>query len=236
MLQMETANQSFEILCAIANHLAVGDPLDEALSGVVQLAITTVNCDACFIYVLEGEEMRLWVWQYTDAKAVEHSRLRMEESIAKLLAERCAPSALANEAERVTFKTLGEWSQNHGETFIAIPLLSRKRLVGIIHLQHHRPHVYSTEEIKALMTACSLVAADINLVRLQTENSDLLLQLETRKLVERGKGILQRDLGLDEEQAYLALQRQSRQKRKSMKEIAEAVVMNDEVRRSALTM
>ena len=48
--------------------------------------------------------------------------------------------------------------------------------------------------------------------------------MATRKLVERAKGILQRDLGLSEEQAFLALQRQSRQKRRPMKEIAEAIV------------
>ena len=34
----------------------------------------------------------------------------------------------------------------------------------------------------------------------------LFEQLQTRKVVERAKGILQRDLGLNEEQAYLALQ------------------------------
>ena len=48
--------------------------------------------------------------------------------------------------------------------------------------------------------------------------------------MERAKGILQRELDLSEEQAYLALQRQSRQKRKSMKEIAEAIVLSDEVK------
>jgi uroporphyrinogen-III synthase len=51
-------------------------------------------------------------------------------------------------------------------------------------------------------------------------------------VVERAKGILQRDLGLSEEQAYLALQRQSRQTRKAMKEIAEAIVLSDEVKGS----
>jgi len=44
---------------------------------------------------------------------------------------------------------------------------------------------------------------------------------------------LQRDLGLDEEQAYLTLQRQSRQKRRSLKEIAEAVVLGEEIRRGS---
>jgi uroporphyrinogen-III synthase len=52
-------------------------------------------------------------------------------------------------------------------------------------------------------------------------------------VVERAKGILQRDLGLSEEQAYLTLQRQSRQKRKAMKEIAEAIVLSDEVKGNA---
>jgi uroporphyrinogen-III synthase len=52
----------------------------------------------------------------------------------------------------------------------------------------------------------------------------------TRKLVERAKGILQRELGLTEEHAYLSIQRQSRQKRKTMKEVAEAIVLSEEVK------
>jgi uroporphyrinogen-III synthase len=60
-------------------------------------------------------------------------------------------------------------------------------------------------------------------------------KLETRKLVERAKGILQRDLGLNEEQAYLALQRQSRQKRKPMKDVAEAIVLSEEIKRGSNT-
>ena len=52
--------------------------------------------------------------------------------------------------------------------------------------------------------------------------------------VERGKGILQRDLGLSEEEAYLVLERQSRQKCRPMKEVAQAIISSDEVRRSSL--
>jgi uroporphyrinogen-III synthase len=68
------------------------------------------------------------------------------------------------------------------------------------------------------------------LARLEEANSSLAEQLETRKIVERAKGILQRDFALSEEQAYLTLQRQSRQRRKPMKEIAEAIVLSDEVK------
>jgi uroporphyrinogen-III synthase len=81
-----------------------------------------------------------------------------------------------------------------------------------------------------LATIGSLAGAEIELARLETQNSELSQQLETRKVVERAKGILQRDLGLTEEQAYLSIQRQSRQKRKTMKEIADAIVLSEEVR------
>jgi uroporphyrinogen-III synthase len=74
------------------------------------------------------------------------------------------------------------------------------------------------------------VGAEIEMARLEDANSNLWEKLQTRKVVERAKGILQRDLGLSEEQSYLALQRQSRQKRRPMKEIAEAIVLSEEVK------
>src|SRR6267143_333613 len=56
-------------------------------------------------------------------------------------------------------------------------------------------------------------------------------KLEARKIVERAKGILQRELRVTEEEAYLTIQRQSRQRRKSMKEVAEAIVLSEDVKR-----
>jgi len=67
----------------------------------------------------------------------------------------------------------------------------------------------------------------------ESANSRLSEQLNTRKAVERAKGILQRDLRLSEEQAYLTLQSQSRQRRKPMREVAEAIVLSDEIKRAS---
>jgi AmiR/NasT family two-component response regulator len=76
------------------------------------------------------------------------------------------------------------------------------------------------------------VGAEMEMARLENANSQLSEQLNTRKAVERAKGILQRDLRLSEEKAYLTLQSQSRQRRKPMREIAEAIVLSDEVKRT----
>lgn len=69
-------------------------------------------------------------------------------------------------------------------------------------------------------------------LRLDNENSVLSDKLEARKIVERAKGILQRNLRITEEEAYRTMQRESQQRRKSMKEISESIILNDELRRS----
>ena len=69
--------------------------------------------------------------------------------------------------------------------------------------------------------------------QLESEKSVLSDRLESRKLVERAKGILQRELKISEDEAYRAMQRQSQQMRKSMKEISESIILNDELKRNS---
>ncbi len=65
---------------------------------------------------------------------------------------------------------------------------------------------------------------------LEREVDDLQEQLETRKLVDRAKGILMDTQGLSESEAFRRIQKMSMNTRKSMKEIAQAVILTHEVR------
>jgi response regulator NasT len=65
------------------------------------------------------------------------------------------------------------------------------------------------------------------LVTLEREVLDLRGRLETRKLVDRAKGVLQARYGLDEAQAYRWVQRTSMDRRMTMREVAELVLADD---------
>jgi signal transduction protein with GAF and PtsI domain len=219
----------------IGSHIAAGDTLDEALAATVSFAVALVSCDFCFIYVRDGAELVLWVWKHLDQGEVEPTKLAVGQDYTALLAQHRVPIAIStNSGGPSAARLFEQWSVDPGETFVAVPLLARKELVGVINLQHRRARRYSLREVKLLSAVGCLLGVDIGMSRLQSRNSDLVLELETRKLVERGKGILQRDQGLSEEQAYLTLQPYSRQKRKSMKEIAQAIILRDECKRSVL--
>ncbi|MFZ0618718.1 MAG: ANTAR domain-containing protein, partial [Candidatus Acidiferrales bacterium] len=137
-----------------------------------------------------------------------------------------------NASKDPRFQAFHELPEDRFEAFLSVPVLCRDKLVGVINLQHRQPHAHSQREIQLISTMGFLVGAEIEMARLEAENVKLSERLESRKLVERAKGILQRELQISEEDAYLALQRQSRQRRKSMKEIAEAILLSEEVRRA----
>jgi uroporphyrinogen-III synthase len=91
--------------------------------------------------------------------------------------------------------------------------------------------MHTRREIALVTTIGYLVGSEIELARMEEQVTELAEQLATRKLVERAKGLLQRDMGLTEEEAYLTLQRQARQRRLTMKQVAEAIVLSDDVKR-----
>lgn len=224
-----------EFLHAISSSFAASDSLHKVLGQVVNFISTLVKCDSCFIYVLEGNDLVLRGSKnpHPEVEVVDRLRLRVGQGITGWVAQHKQPVAVPRNAARdPRFQVFNELPEDHFEAFLSVPLLCRNKLVGVINVQHRQPHHHTKRQIQIISTVGFLVGAEIEMARLESENSELFERLETRKVVERAKGILQRELKMTEEEAYLSLQRQSRQRRKPMKEIAEAIVLSEEVRRA----
>jgi signal transduction protein with GAF and PtsI domain len=223
-----------DFLHEIGSRMAAAEPLADVLGRVVDFTTAVVKCDSCFVYVLEDGDLVLRASKNPHQEVVNRLKLHMGQGITGWVAEHREPVAVSQDASRdPRFQYFNELPEDTYEAFLSVPLLSRGRLVGVINVQHRQPHVHNAEEIRLISTIGFLVGAEIEMARLESENSNLYELLETRKLIERAKGILQRDLGLDEEHAYLALQQQSRRTRQRLKDIAEAIVLTDQVKRGS---
>jgi signal transduction protein with GAF and PtsI domain len=221
-----------DVLHEIGSRLAAADPLHAVLARVVEFVSSVVQCDSCFLYVLEDDELVLRASKTPHPDVVDRLKMRVGQGITGWVAEHRQPVAVGRHAwEDPRFQTFNELPEDRYEAFLSVPVLSRGKLVGVINLQHRQPHDHSRQDIQLISTVGFLVGAEIEMARLEVENTQLSERLETRKIVERAKGILQRDLGVTEEEAYLTIQRQSRQRRKTKKEIAEAIVLGDDLRR-----
>jgi uroporphyrinogen-III synthase len=218
----------------IGRRMATSDPLHAVLNQIVSFIETQLRCDSCFIYVLEENQLVLRASKNPHPDVIDHLGLKLGQGITGWVAEHREPVVIDGGALRdPRFESFRDLPEDTFEAFLSVPLLARGSLVGVINVQHRQPHHYTPWEVQTVSTLGFLVGAEIEMARLESEKNALSDQLESRKLIERAKGLLQRDHNIGEEEAYRMMQKESRQRRKSMREIAEAVLLSEGLRRAA---
>jgi FixJ family two-component response regulator len=220
------------LLNRMANRLAAADPLHQVLNEVVEFVAAVVQCDSCMVYVVENDELVLRATKNPHPEITGRLKLRIGEGITGWVAEHRETVVVSQKAhEDPRFRQFNELPEDRYEAFLSVPLVSGGRLVGVINLQNRAPHQYTKHEVSVIATIGFLVGSEVERARLETEKSELSDKLESRKLMDRAKGILQRELEISEEEAYRTIQRESQKRRKSMKDIAESIILNDDLKR-----
>ena len=228
----QASDSEIDFLHEIGSRFAAAESLETVLNRVVHVVASVVQCDSCLIYVLEGDQLVLRASREPRRDFINRLEIRVGQGITGWVAEHRQPVVIGCRAfEDPRFQLFNELPEDRYEAFLSVPSFCRGRLVAVINVQHRFPHQHSWAEIQLVSTIGFLVGAEIEIARLESENTQLSERLETRKVVERAKGILQRDLGISEQEAYLTIQRQSRQRRRPKRDVAEAILLADELRR-----
>lgn len=216
--------------------------LNEMLGEIVGLAAMVTGCDACLVYLVEyatGEFV-------LRASLVPHNydlsnfRMSMGEGVTGWVAEHQSPVALSdNAAADARFKLFPSLVEDTYQAFLSVPLVNKARTIGVINIHHRERHEHGPEEIDTVSfigeqmgTAIAKSLLEEENARLTEETAEMKSQLETRKAVERAKGILQQRLHLTEEQAYLRMRNESRRLRRPMKELADAIILSESLSRA----
>jgi uroporphyrinogen-III synthase len=223
---------AINFLHEVSNRIAAADSLHEVLNEIVEFVSDLVSCDSCFVFVNEGEDLILRASKNSRPEMIDSLKLGMGQGITGWVAKCGEPVVLSSGAFRdPRFRTIPGLPEDSYEAFLSMPISTRGRVFGVINVQHVQPYEFTPREIKIISTLGHLVGAAIEMARLEQEVTALSDKLATRKVVERAKGILQRELSIGEEEAYTAIQKQARTRRKSMKEVSEAILLADEMKR-----
>jgi uroporphyrinogen-III synthase len=240
---METATTQVSLLHRISSIVSSQLSLDEMLGEVVGLTVQVTACDACLVYLLEKEtgEIVLRASQVPHAQDLGNLRLKAGEGITGWVAEHKSVVALPENASAdKRFKRFSALVEDTYEAFLSVPLVSGGEVLGVINVHHRQAHRHTPDEISLLtfvgeqmgVAISKSVLAETN-ARLREETEEMKRQLETRKLVERAKGILQSRYKLTEEEAYLRLRNESRRLRRPMRDLAEAIILAEDLSRKS---
>lgn len=224
--------KDMDFLHAIGSRLATVDELHDVLRQIVEFVSSVLQCDSCFVYVLRENRLILCASKNPHTDILDALAIELGEGLTGWVAEHLQPVAITCQAHRDSrFKRFQMLPEDRFEAFLSVPVVCRGKLVGVINVQHKQRYDYSEKEVRLISTIGFLVGAEIERARLDTENTRLSAQLELNNVLDRATRILQRDLQLNEREAYQKIQQESRHRRTPMKEIAAAVVLSDELRR-----
>ncbi|MBS1873527.1 MAG: GAF domain-containing protein [Acidobacteria bacterium] len=240
---MEDSINQVAILHRISNIVASELSLDEMLGEIIGITSQVTGCDACLVYLIEQEsgEIVLRASQVPHAADLGYLRMKMGEGVTGWVAEHKSVVALSScAATDHRFKRFPALIEDTYEAFLSVPLVNKGDVIGVINVHHRKEHVHTPDEVALLTfvgeqmgTAISHSGLLEENARLQEEAQEAKRQLEIRKLVERAKGILQTRHNLTEEEAYLRLRNESRRLRRPMRELAEAIILAEDLSRKS---
>jgi len=239
---MEPQNSDISVLHRVSRIVSSELSLDEMLGEIVGLAAQVSGCDACLVYLVEAEtgEFVLRASLVPHSHDVGSLRVKMGECVTGWVAEHQSPVALSSRAATdPRFKMFPALIEDTYEAFMSVPLVNKGKAIGVVNVHHREQHEHAPDEIATISFIGEQMGSAIGKSLLEEENArlaeetaEMKRQLETRKAVERAKGILQRRQNLTEEAAYLRMRNESRRLRRPMKELAEAIILAEELSRA----
>ena len=150
--------------------------LQEVLQGVVSLVVEFTECDACLVYLRDGENLVLCASNRPHPSTIGKLRMRYNEGLTGWVARERRLIAIAREAYKDSrFKSFGELEEDTYEAFLSAPILARNRVVGVINVQHRMPHPHTGGEMEVVTTVgeqigCVLLLARMSASLLESAN------------------------------------------------------------------
>ncbi len=209
--------------------------LEGILEELIKITGEVTQCDACLVYLPDEStgDVVLRASQLPHRTEMGKLRLKKGEGVTGWVAEHKTVVALSCQAAiDHRFRSFSALVEDTYEAFLSVPLISGGEVIGVLNVHHKEPHSHTPTEIALLSFVGEQMGSAITMSRLAERNArlreeadEIRQQLETRKMVERAKGILQRMYGLTEEEAYQRLRNESRRLRRPVRELAEAILL-----------
>lgn len=208
--------------------------LEDILKLIVMVTAKVTGVEICSLWLLEETEsqtlLRLKATQTIEPEYVKDRVLRINEGVVGYVASARQPLIVKDVLKEPKFKEK-EMARTLGlKSLASVPLLLRdERVIGVLNCFTSEPHDFTDTEVNLITTVANQAAVAIFNSELIVKTRVIQEELETRKLVERAKEVLMQRGDLDADEAYRRIQKKSMDTRKSMRSIAEAILLSEEL-------
>lgn len=222
-----------DYLIKVSQSITSEKYLDEILNLIVVVTSEMFDSKICSIMLLDEKNNHLAI-KVTNSLSPEYKNkpaLKLDSLSGEVLRDRMPRAVLdVKKEEKYVFHDLA--IKENLSSMLLVPMIVKNKAIGIINVYTKTVRHFSPQEIDTLQIISNQAAVAIENTKLMEETVKIKETLETRKTIDRAKGILMEASGLNEDAAYKLIKKKSMDSCKSMKEIAEAIILMSDLKKS----
>ncbi len=222
----------FDSLAKVSKSITSEHYLDEILNLIVVVTAEMLNSKICSIMLLDEKKGELAI-KATQSLSEEYKKkpnIKVNNSLSGEVIKSKKPMSVFDVQieQKYVYRDLA--AKEDLTSMLSVPMIVKDKAIGIINVYTKDPHDFIQDEIDVLQMVANQAAVAVENTKLMEEALKAKEALEARKVVERAKGILMRMNNLSEEAAHRLIHKKSMDSSRSMKEIAESIILMDEFR------
>ncbi|MFC1632344.1 GAF domain-containing protein [Candidatus Omnitrophota bacterium] len=234
VLEAKGAKPVVAALAKISEAITSDSYLEDILKLIVTVTAEVMGSKICSLLLLNKstQELEVKATQSISEAYNKKSNLKFGQGIAGRVAQDGQPLRVADVRKDAHYINREIAKKEKLCSLLSVPLIFKGSVIGVLNSYTSTPHQFNKSEINVLKSIANQAAIVIENFRLVVESKVIKEELESRKAIERAKGILMREEGLNEQEAYARIRKYSMDSRKSMREISEAIIVNEEMKRT----
>lgn len=160
---MPAITMQLETLRRIVQEVDAALTLHDALELMVNLVADAMESDVCSVYLLDERNQRyvLMASKGLNADSVGEVSLSTGEGLVGLVGQREEIINLDNAASHPRFRYLPQTGEERYNAFLGIPIMYRRKVMGVMVVQHHEAKAFSEAAESFLVTLCAQLSGAI---------------------------------------------------------------------------
>ena len=201
LTELKKKNEELSLLYKISHTVSSSLDLNTVLSQIIDIVLKESGGDSIFLYLLDrqNKELVLRASKNPHPRMLGKIKLKIGEGITGWVARENKPVSISNNAsDDPRFKFFHNLPEDKYQAFLSVPIINKDRVIGVINIQHKKPHEYSESTISLIKTIANQIGSAIENARLYDEMKKKALQVEALSALSRNiasnlylKGILQ---------------------------------------------
>ncbi len=223
--------KKLEALSKISKAISSDLYLEDILSLVVVVTAEVMKSKICSLWLLDERDNTLKI-RATQAMSEEYLKeriLALGEGVVGHVARENKPMMIYNVLKEARYKEKDLARREGLVSMLSVPMCVKNKVIGVINCYTTFSHKFTKSEVEVFTAVANQAAIAIENAGLIMKAKMIEDELLSRKVVERAKGILMKEQHLTEEEAFRRLQKKSMDLRKSMREIAEAIILANKI-------